>query len=344
MIISSLKPHQQSMITQLYEKLVSYNNIDVETIIENNICRKCSHDKLVKNGQSKGIKRFKCKKCGSTQSNTANTPLYGLKLKDKWVDYVQLILSETTPLTLQQISDKLDINIKTAHSWRHRFLSSLNEVKPLEMDNEIEMDDVFLKFRVKGRIGKEKFIKYDYNDQSKNIPNQIRIDEINKKDHNSIWLCIHNRMGDFDFIPLKVQKKGHVGHEDILEQTKNLNLDGLTIITDSNRSLGKYLSKKGVKSHLKFKSSDTQIGVIVNKGVHNNNINNVMSLLQNWMKVFRGYSTKYEWNYLKWFRFHRMFQQRRLDTENVVKLSVDDKGSSTRYGDIIKYYGDFIAA
>lgn len=344
MIMSNLKPHQQSMITQLYEKLVSYNNIDVETIIENNVCRKCSHDKLVKNGQSKGIKRFKCKKCGSTQSNTANTPLYGLKLKDKWVDYVQLMLSETTPLTLQQISDKLDINIKTAHSWRHRFLSSLNEVKPLEMDNEIEMDDVFLKFRVKGRIGKEKFVTYDYNDQSKNIPNQIRIDEVNKEDHNSIWMCIHNRMGDFDFIPLKVQEKGHVDHEVILEQMKNLNLTNLTVITDGNRSLGKFLSKRNIGKHLKFKSSDTKKGIVDKKGVHNNNINNIMSLLKNWMKVFKGYSTKYEWNYLKWFRFHRMFQQRKLDTENMVKLSVDDKCSSTRYGDIIKYYGDFIAA
>jgi transposase-like protein len=342
--LTNLKAHQQTFIEKIIEKFQNNNSIDVETLIENNVCRNCGGEHLVKNGQSKGIKRFKCKSCGTTQSNTANTPLYRLKLKDLWVDFIHLMLTEHTPLTLEQISKRLSIDIKTAHSWRHKFLTSLNDVKPLYKGKYVEMDEVYLNFRVKGRLGAEKFNQYDHENKAKCVPNNTRIDEIDREKHNSMWMCIHNRMGDFDFVPLKIQQKGHVGYKDLLDFMKDVDLEDTTVITDANRSLKRFLKDRPEANHLQFKSKDIKKGILIDKVAHNNNINNVMSLYGNWIKTFKGYSTKYEWNYLKWFRFHRLFQKDYVDIEKTVKFSIEDKQSHERHSNIFGYYKDFIAA
>ena len=66
-----------------------------------------------------------------------------------------------------------------------------------------------------------------------------------------------------------------------------------------------------------------------------------MSLYKTWSKRFNGYSTKYVWNYLKWFRFHKKYMEfQKLD--NMIQRSVKDINSSTRYIQIPKYYEEFL--
>ena len=343
--INSLKDYQKDILNELLDTLLVNNNVDINNILENDlVCRKCGSVKFVKNGSSKGIKRYKCKSCGSTQSIDANTPLYNLKLKNKWVDFVYLMLSEQNPLSCNAIAEKIYINYKTAHSWRHKFLTALNKVNPIKLDEEVELDEIFINFCVKGRIGKEKYENYNYKNKSSNIPTKLRLDEIvkMKENQNSIFMCIHNRQGDFDFVPLKIQKKGSVPSKLIEQSLKDYNFSGKTIITDEGKPLTKYL--KGIKNinHQTFKSSDTKNGKMINKNIHNNNINNVMSLFGEWSKAFKGYSTKYQWNYLKWFRFNRLFSG--FNIEIMADFSLKDKESHKRYSNIFGYYEDYMIA
>jgi len=343
--VSNLKSYQQRKLEKILNIFLSNNEVDVDELLTRDkmICRVCNKPtRFVKNGHSsKGFQRYKCKKCGTTQSTHANTPINKKKKKELYVDFIYLMLSNPKPLTCDEISEELDIDRNTAHSWRHRFLTALNGVKELNLGNEVEMDEVFIKFCVKGNLGKEKFKKYDYYDKSNRIPNDVRLDEMNKNKWNTIWMCLHNRQGDFDFLPLKIQKNGKVSSDLIGEVMENIDLDGKVVISDQNTSISKFMRTRPNSTHITFKSDDIKLGILKNKNIHNNNINNIMNLYKRWAKHFYGNSTKYQWNYLKWFRFTRLFNE---NVKEITTYSLQDKGSFKRYTEIFDYYKKYLVA
>jgi hypothetical protein len=66
-----------------------------------------------------------------------------------------------------------------------------------------------------------------------------------------------------------------------------------------------------------------------------------MSHYKDWSKSFRGYSTRYIWNYLKWFRYRKIFAEYNKMYYHVQR-SVSDKVANIRYWLIPEYYKDFI--
>lgn len=202
---------------------------------EGMVCRKCGADSFVKNGIMNGVQRYQCKKCKSTQFHDANTPLHNLKLKDKWSDFVFIMLDNERSKSSKSICSELEICSKTAHSWRHKFLSSLNTTNEIKLEEETELDEVYFPFTVKGVIGKEKFDVYIKPDHTDNVESAFRKEEKRMEDENyqSIFMCIHNRHQDFDFIPIKNQKKGIVSEADLTRIMKSIDLTGKTVITDS---------------------------------------------------------------------------------------------------------------
>lgn len=336
-----LKPYQQAKVLQFLETFQEINSIDPSREASKGmVCRKCGSGSFVKNGHYHGTARFKCKTCHSTQAKDANTPVSMLKLKDKWVDYTFIMLDPDCPKNVGYISSQLDIDTKTAFRWRHRFLSSLNSVNPLALSEETEMDEVFLPFTVKGVIGREKYKEYFGLDHPDNVETEFRIEEKYKEEEGfqAVFLCVHNREQDFDFRPIKVHKNGSVSQDDLSGAARGIELKDKTVITDSGASMKAFLGEIEGVNHLTFRSSDMKRGVIEDKSVHNNNINNTMMLFKRWIKGFCGVSTKYIWNYLKWFRFIKLFKA--FNLREIVEFTVQDKQAYPRYKDI---FNDYVA-
>lgn len=342
--LDNLKPYQKKIMEKLLGKFSVINNMNALDIEQDEkmYCRKCGKDHFVKNGTYKGNQRYKCKGCGSTQYHDANTCLYNLKLKDKWVDFVLLMLEKEKKLSCQEIADELAINKKTAHHWRHRFLKAIEEQGDLELGQEVELDEVYLPFCVKGRIGKEKYDKYIKPGHPKNVESQLRKEEkkMEKENYQVIFMCSHNRMKDFNFTPVKVQKKGIIGQEDVKSTLSSFDLSEKTVITDSEPSLKAYFSSCENIEHRTFRSSDIKNGQVKEKGIHNNNINNTMMRLKNWLKDFFGVSTKYLSNYLLWFRFRDNFELDKI--KPMVVKSVRGRNSYPKYKNLFQDYGDFL--
>lgn len=337
-----LKPYQQKTVERFLEDFSLINELNLTSLSSKDmVCRKCGADNFVKNGTMNGVQRYQCKTCKSTQFHDAHTPLYNLKFKDKWSDFVFIMLDNERPKSNKSISSELEISSKTAHRWRHKFLSSLNTANAIELQEETELDEVYFPFAVKGVIGKEKFDVYIEPDHPDNVESAFRKEEKRMEDENyqSIFMCLHNRHQDFDFIPIKNQKKGIVSEADLTRIMKAIDLTGKTVITDSEPSMKSFLNKTDEVNHLMFKSYELKHGVMREKNVHNNNINNTMMLLRNWMKDFFGVSTKYLWNYLKWFRFIRKFEIFKL--KELVKDTLSDKQSYPRFKSIFEDYVAF---
>jgi len=163
--------------------------------------------------------------------------LYDLRLKEKWNDFVYIMLDSDGKLVNRVIAEKLDINIKTSQAWRHKFLSALNQTMGINIDGAIEMDEVILPFKVKGNIGEEKFDKFYGRKSILNVPSQLRLDEIDKQEnkYKTFFMCIHNRQGDFDFLPLKIQPKGTVASTYIADAFDELDIKDKTVITIAHR-------------------------------------------------------------------------------------------------------------
>lgn len=342
--LSGLKPYQLGILHRLVNKFVLVNQINIRKEIPYNQmkCRNCGHTEFVKNGTYKEQQRYKCCKCETTQFADANTALYNLKLKDKWADFVLLMLEKKDHQSCRQIADELDINIKTAHSWRHKMFSCLNSLHDFETQTELELDEVYFRFCVKGRIGREKFDEYYGDNHPDNVENKLRRVEkkMEAENYQVIFMCEHNRNDDFNFDPIKVQKKGIVSEADVERVLEEVNLDATTVITDSEPSLCAYLSKQGNVNHLTFKSSDVKKGIIKEQNIHNNNINNTMMRLRDWMKGFKGVSSKYLANYLKWFRLINLFS---LDqVRSFIKETILDENLYERFRGIFINYQNFV--
>lgn len=298
--ISQLKGFQQDFLEEIINNFINNNKVDVLQILaKHNYCKHCGSKKLTKNGYCGDIPRYKCNDCGKTQSLTSHTLLHGIRHVEKWVDFVYQMLSNKKVVSCVEMAETLDLNPKTIHSWRHKFLAALNDVNPIEIVDDVELDEVYIPFCVKGRLGKEKFITYNHKLQKAklNPPTPLREKEMkmvknNKfkelvgkgKKHSSIFLCMHNRNGDFDFIPLRIQQKGAVNSK-VLEEAlakNNIDLSGKNSHYRCRKPMQRLMKNHPEINHISFRSSDVKKGDMFDKKAHNNNINNVMAQLKNW--------------------------------------------------------------
>jgi len=343
--LEGLKPYQRRMVEEFLKTMSGVNNIDTQHISNGTmVCKSCGAHEFSKNGTTNGCKRYMCKKCRCTQFADGNTPLHYLQLKEKWPDFVYLMLDSQKPKSCTAMAKELDINYKTAFRWRHRLLSAFNKVAAIELLEETELDEVYFPLCVKGVLGAEKFDEYHGVDHPDNIESEFRIEEKFKEEENfqSVYLCVHNRQGDFDFAPVKVCKKGTASEKEIEKAVVDLNLDltAKTVITDKEPGMKAFLKSKEDINHLTFKSSDIKSGIMEERNVHNNHINNVAMQLRKWLGSFVGVSTKYLLNYLKWYRFIKKFEIFKL--EEFVKHSVMDRQARIRYLNTFGTYVQFV--
>jgi len=94
---------------------------------KNKPCPHCSSQKVYKRGKQRGVQMYKCNECNKWYSETTGTPLYDIKLKNKWQSYLNL-MEQGVPI--KKIDKRLEISIQPNFDWRHKILSSLSNFVP----------------------------------------------------------------------------------------------------------------------------------------------------------------------------------------------------------------------
>ena len=110
-------------------------------------CPHCGHSKYVKFGIDKGSQRYKCKGCNRSFTEYTGTWMARLHKKEHIYAYITLMLEEKS---LDKITKALSINKKTAFDWRHKILSSLEEIEKDSFTGITESDETFIAFSEKG--------------------------------------------------------------------------------------------------------------------------------------------------------------------------------------------------
>ncbi len=120
---------------------------EVSSKREKKPCPHCSSTSVYRRGQQKGVAMYSCKDCLKWYSETTGTPLYEIKLKNKWQAYLKCM---EQGMPIKKIAKELGICIQTSFDWRHKILSSLEQFAPVELSNEVECDELELALNNKG--------------------------------------------------------------------------------------------------------------------------------------------------------------------------------------------------
>lgn len=105
-------------------------------------CRKCKNVKFIK-----GIKPFsrKCTRCGYVESVTAYTLFHGVRFEvDKAFYMTYIVHRRGTKITLDQLSDLLQLRRNTCWNFKKKILSTIDEYKISHSKNPEHWEDIIL--------------------------------------------------------------------------------------------------------------------------------------------------------------------------------------------------------
>lgn len=81
-------------------------------------CPHCHGDRLYRHGVTRGLQRYRCRHCGRTCNALTNTPLAHLRLRGKWLPFLECALRS---MTVRGSAATVGIHRNTSFRWRHRF-------------------------------------------------------------------------------------------------------------------------------------------------------------------------------------------------------------------------------
>ena len=112
-------------------------------------CPHCHSNKVVKNGNVRGVQRFICKDCKKTFSYSTNTILYkSNKPIETWKKFCECMINK---FSLRKSAEICEINLHTAFNWRHKILDALQNMQDdIKLKGVVETDEAFFRLSFKG--------------------------------------------------------------------------------------------------------------------------------------------------------------------------------------------------
>jgi transposase-like protein len=327
--IRELPINQQSqLIVELTGKAhpQDYLSLRKEQLLNKQVgCPHCASHRFYRYGKDKRSQRFKCNACKRTFTEHTGTWVTGIHKKDLINGYLELMYQEKS---LDKIKVALNINKKTAFDWRHKILSSLEEVQKDNFNGIVESDETFFLHSDKGRKGLERLSRKR---GEKASARGISKDQV-------AVIVTADRKGAMD---MKVATLGRISKSDIEHAIGN------RIEKDSILCADGHVSYKGFAkdNHLSLVVLRADLKQHVKHGIyHIQNVNSLHNRMKKWIdSTFWGVSTKYLQNYLNWYRIQQTFKNSLCPTEDLVKCTTVDLLTLNRYKTINKRYQSLIA-
>ena len=110
-------------------------------------CGHCGEVDFKPWGFASDLKRYKCRACGRTFNALTGTPLAGLRLREKWLDYARSLVDG---VSLRKAAARTGIRLDTSFRWRHRFLAVAKDKKASAVTGIVEADETFILKSAKG--------------------------------------------------------------------------------------------------------------------------------------------------------------------------------------------------
>lgn len=246
-------------------------------------CPHCSHEHVIGWGSAAGLPRWRCKGCGRTFNPLTRTSLARLRKRDRWAAFARSMeLGET----LEEAAERCGIHRNTAHRWRHRFLRRPQGRRDT-LAGIAEADETFVLRSAKGQPRLRKQWRRDARRRGGHAERRGRSHEhvrvfVGRDRSGSTVERVYRR---FDARRLGLLL------EESLAPDVILCTDGLGTYRALARDLG--VRHEPINHAREGRVRDV---------FHIQNVNSYHGRWKDWMRRFRGVSTRHLRNYLAWFR------------------------------------------
>lgn len=285
-LIKQLQKLSKDELKNLIQQLNNSSSQEDINRFENGVvCPICGKKHIQKFGKSSGIQRYKCKDCGKTFTEYTKTVFFCTKKDyDTWFEYIELMMMG---LSLAKIADRLKMSVLTSFRWRHKVLNAIKK----QLQNEtvsgiVEADETFILDSHKG-----KHIEGVKSRKRGGVASHRGI----SKQQVGIMVAID---GDKNIVA-DIYGKGRLSVEQVEQVLGGKIEDESIFVTDSHHSYMKFAKNHNLK-HKRIATGKHKNGIY-----HINNVNSYHSGLKDFVRQFKGISTKYLDNYLNWFSWIR---------------------------------------
>ena len=277
---------RQAVITELTQMLMA-SNYDTESssLAEKKAsikCPSCSSSDISGNGKQNEIQKYVCKSCKKYFRDTTGRLMCNLKKPELLPKYMYSML---LGYSIRKCAKETGVSLQTSFDWRHKIISSFDELSPSTFKGIVESDDIF-------------FLESSKGNRNLDRERRSRGSKATKRGISNEQVAVvvtQDRSGNQE---LKVVKKGRISKSDLDEVLGSRIEEGSVLCTDAHRSYSAFAKEKEI-DHQKFTANKGQR--IVNKIYHVQNVNNTAKRLRTWMRPYNGVATKYLQNYMNWF-------------------------------------------
>ncbi|MFL1707540.1 IS1595 family transposase [Campylobacter sp. MOP7] len=265
-------------------------------------CPHCQSAHFVKNGTSRGTKRFLCKDCGKSFTTTTNTIFFNAK-KDIliWQKYIHCMIEK---YSLRKTAEICDISLPTAFAWRHKILDALQKMQDeVKLDGIVEADETFMPISFKGHH------------KNFNLPRlaKHRGEPATRRGLSKEQVCVSCGVNLNGLSISKISNLGKPKLQDIEKVLINKIQNDSILVTDSFRAYLK-LAKDLNLSHIRIPRNHYKVGTFNIQTINSYHSRLKSMLIYN----FKGVSTKYLNNYLVYHNFVNFAKDTKTNKENIL--------------------------
>jgi transposase-like protein len=245
-------------------------------------CGHCGEADFKPWGSASGLKRYMCEACGRTFNALSGTPLAGLRLREKWLDYARSLVDG---VSLRKAAERTGIHLETSFRWRHRFLAAAKDKKASAVTGIVEADERFI---LKSAKGSRKIVGR----APRKRGGKARKPGLSTDEHDAI-LIVRDRHGETTDALL-----ADLSAETIGAYLRPVVAKDAVLVTDGNKAYEAFAAATDI----------TQMALVASAGervigcYHIQNVNAYQSRFKLWMVRFKGVASKYLASYLGWRR------------------------------------------
>ncbi len=301
---SELQPYEQDgLLTELHDlreetqfELLHIRAKELDN--KQSSCPRCGSLKYVKNGSSKGVKRYKCKACQRSFTAYTGTWLAHLHKKEKLIPYLKLMKLD---LSLDKIKAELQINKKTALDWRHKISASISDIESGVFMGITESDETFFLHSNKG--SKDLDIKARHRGKS------IKTKGISEEQVAVIVSTDRKKT-----INVNVACLGRITKLNITQAIGKMVVKQTILCSDGHVSYKGFAKDNSIEHHVLRANLNEYVK---RKKFHIQHVNSMHSRVKNWInKEKLGVATKNLQMYMNWFHLKEKYK----DAEFIQKI------------------------
>jgi len=249
-------------------------------------CPHCQCERWHRHGHANDLQRFRCRACRRTFNDLTGTPLARLRLRGKWLDYLDALRASRP---VRAAAEGVKVHRNTAFRWRHRFLDRVKDGRPAALQGIVEADEMFI---LESQKGSRKLDR----------PARRRGGAASRRGISRELDCIlvaRDRSGQtVDAVPgrgalTKARLERHL--LPFLDRQ-------VLLVTDANAAYRAFARAHGIAHQAVNLDAGVRVRQAARGAIHVQNVNAYHRRLRDWLAPFHGVASRYLPNYLGWRR------------------------------------------